>query len=78
METWKKIQKVCSLQGKFVASLATLQIFGMWWYSLIMEKPIPEGTGFLYVTIIRAYTASKVSLKHKDKQIEFEREKNGK
>ncbi len=75
MDLWKKIQTACSLQGKFVASLATLQIFGMWWYSLIVGKPIPEGTGFLYVTIIGAYTASRVSLKNKDKQIDLERVK---
>lgn len=77
MEIWQKIQKACSLQGKFVATLATLQIFGMWWHSLISGKPIPEGTGFLYVTIIGAYTASRVSLKNKDKKIQIEKEKNG-
>jgi len=77
MEMWSKFQKFCSLQGKFVMTLATLQLFALMWYATVTGKPMADGATTIYLVVVGAYTANKTMLKTKDKQIQLEREKNG-
>lgn len=69
IENWKKIQDFFSLKGKFVMTIFSLNILGMCWYSLIVNKPLDTQIAIIYLAVVGFYSNARTKVKLKDMEV---------
>lgn len=74
MEWWVKLQEFFSLKSKFVMTIFTVNILGMCWYSLAMNKPLDTQIAIIYLAVVGFYSNAKTKVKMKGMEIEKQSE----
>ena len=71
IEAWEKIQIFLCLKSKFIMTIFTLNILGMCWYSLVVNKPLDTQVAIIYLAAIGFYSNAKTKIKIKGMEVEY-------